>query len=272
MKRKNSSVDRYYVTEVDVYPESIYCYHDMMGELLIPTHDHKKGQLTYTKGGIVHIHTPGHTYYIPPHHFMWIPSGVDHSISTSTETAIMRNLYFPVEENELPFYSKEGVYMMDDLLLNLILFTEKWRGDIHKHDKNYAIVLAIKAILPDICDTSLPLSLPFPENNRLKKIINYMGEHIAEQISYKKLAAKFGFSERSLNRLFQKETSMSFIKYFTIMKMLRAIELLLTGKYTISEVAFEVGYSSAPTFSNTFYKLLGQRPSDYLSDKATTSV
>lgn len=267
MKQQKTSVDRYYMTEVDIHPESIYCYHDMMGELLIPTHNHEKAQLTYTKGGIVHIHTPGHTYYIPPRHFMWIPAGVYHSISTNTETSIMRNLYFPVEENEFPFYSREGIYMMDDLLLNLILFTEKWRGDIHKNDKNYAIALAIKSILPDICDTSIPLSLPFPENDRLKKIITYMSEHTAEQISYKKLAAKFGFSERSLNRLFQKETGMSFIKYFTIMKMLRAIELLLTGKYTITEVAFEVGYNSAPTFSNTFYKLLGQRPSDYLPEK-----
>lgn len=267
MKGQDASTDKYYMTEVDVHSESIYCYHDMMGELLIPEHNHKKAQLIYTEGGIVHIYTSGNTYYIPPRHFMWIPAGVYHSISTSTEKAIMRNLYFPVEENELPFYSQEGIYLVDDLLLNLILFTDKWRGDIHKNDKNYSIALAVKSILPDVCNSSVPLSLPFPKNDRLKKIVSYMTEHLEEQISYKKLATKFGFSERSLNRLFQKETGMSFIRYFTIQKMLRAIELLLAGEHTITEVAYEVGYSSAPTFSNTFYKLLGQRPSDYVMVK-----
>lgn len=267
MEFKNPSSDRYYITEVDVYPESIYCYHDVMGELLIPAHNHKKAQLIYTEGGIVHIHTPEHTYYIPPRHFMWIPAGVIHSIRTSTEKAIMRNLYFPVRENELPFYQQEGIYLADDLLLNLLLFTDKWRADIHKEDKNYAVALAIKSILPDVCHTSVPLSLPFPKNDRLKKVIAYMSEHLEEQIPYKQLAKKFGFSERTLNRLFQKETGMPFIKYLTIQKMLRAIELLLENTHTITEVAYAVGYSSAPTFSNTFYKLLGQRPSDYVTEK-----
>lgn len=267
MKHSKSSGSKYYMTEVDVDPTSIYCFHDTMGELLIPRHTHQKAQLIYTKGGVVHIHTPGHTYFIPPRHFMWIPSGVEHSISSSTEKAIMRNLYFPAQANELPFYEQEGVYMMDELLLNLILYTEKWRGDISTTNRNYPIALAIKSILPDICNTALPLSLPYPSNERLKKIITYMETHLHEQISYQRLARKFGFSERTLNRLFQKETGMSFIKYFTIQKMLRAIELLLNGAYTINEVAFEVGYSSAPTFSNTFFKLLGQRPSDYLTKR-----
>ncbi len=257
-------IDKYYLTEIDIHPASIYCYHDQMGELLIPEHKHKKAQLIYTEGGIVHIKTSNKTYYIPPRHFMWIPAGVYHSIQTSTETAIMRNLYFPVEENEDEFYSKEGIYLTDDLLLNLILFTYKWRADIHKDDKKYSILLAIKAILPDIGHSSIPLSLPYPKDERLKKIVLFMSENLDTKLSYVSLSKKFGFSERTLNRLFQKETGMSFIKYFTIQKMLRAIELLLDGKHTISEVAFEVGYNSAPTFSNTFYKLLGQRPSDYV--------
>ncbi|MBC9811287.1 helix-turn-helix transcriptional regulator [Crocinitomicaceae bacterium CZZ-1] len=264
MNFKNPSIDKYYITEVDVHADSIYCYHDVMGELLIPTHNHQKAQLIYTEGGIVHIHTSNHVYYIPPRHFMWIPAGVVHSIHTNTEKAIMRNLYFPVEKNDVLFYEQEGIYLANDLLLNLIMYTDRWRGDLHQQDKNYSIALAVKSILPELCQSSVPLSLPSPKNERLKKIIFYMTEHLEEQISYKKMSHTFGFSERSLNRLFQKETGMSFIRYFTIQKMLRAIELLLAGKHTITEVAYEVGYSSAPTFSNTFYKLLGQRPSDYL--------
>jgi AraC-like DNA-binding protein len=58
---------------------------------------------------------------------------------------------------------------------------------------------------------------------------------------------------------------MSFIQYFTIRRILKAIELLLEKKLSISEVARTVGYNSVPTFSNTFFKILGQRPSDYLN-------
>ncbi len=35
--------------------------------------------------------------------------------------------------------------------------------------------------------------------------------------------------------------------------------------YYLTAKAQEVGYNSVPTFSNTFFKILGQRPSDYLN-------
>lgn len=264
MKAKKNSSDKYYITEVDVIHDSIYCYHDVMGEYLIPDHSHDKAQLIYTEGGIVHIHTENNIYYIPPRHFMWIPAGIKHSIHTNTDKSIMRNLYFPVNPKEESFYKVEGIYLVDDLLLNLILYTDKWRGDVLVDNKNYAVLLAIKSILPDLCKQAIPLSLTFPKNARLKKIVSFMAEHLDEQLSYTDLAKKYGFSERTLNRLFKKETGMSFIRYFTIQKMLKAIELLLANEMTVNEVAFAVGYNSTPTFSNTFFKLLGQRPSEFL--------
>lgn len=264
MKNKKHTSDKYYITEVDKIENSIYCYHDVMGEYLIPDHSHQKAQLIYTEGGIVHIHTENDVYYIPPRHFMWIPAGVKHSIHTNTDKAIMRNLYFPVGKHDDEFYNKEGVYLVNDLLLNLFMYTYKWRGDVMPVDKNYAIPLAIKSILSDVYHESIPLSLTSPNNLRLKKVVAYMADHLEEQISYKKMAVKFGFSERTLNRLFQKETGMSFIRYLTIQRMLKAIELLMSNTMTVNEVAFAVGYSSSPTFSNTFYKLLGQRPSDFM--------
>jgi AraC-like DNA-binding protein len=56
--------------------------------------------------------------------------------------------------------------------------------------------------------------------------------------------------------------------------MLRAIELLQQRDMPVSEIALAVGYSSLPTFSNTFYKVLGQRPTDYVNgrDILTTPV
>jgi AraC-like DNA-binding protein len=60
---------------------------------------------------------------------------------------------------------------------------------------------------------------------------------------------------------------MSFIQFYTIRRILKAIELLLDRKLSVKEVAQEVGYNSVPTFSNTFFKILGQRPSDYLNGK-----
>jgi AraC-like DNA-binding protein len=257
--------EKYYIKEVDTDTKSIYCYHDLMGELLIPTHKHEKAQMLYSEGGFVHVTTETKTYFLPARHFIWIPGGIAHSIHPSSENVMMRNLYFPIDANESPFYGKEGIYPINDLLLQMMLFTNRWSGNLKIGSRNFIIANAIKAILPEICLTNLPLALPSPKDIRLSKIISYLDENLSETILFSDLAEQFGFSERSLYRLFQKDLGMSFIQYFTIRRILKAIELLLEKKQSVNEVARAVGYNSVPTFSNTFYKILGQRPSDYLN-------
>jgi len=60
---------------------------------------------------------------------------------------------------------------------------------------------------------------------------------------------------------------MSFIQYYTILRMLTALKYLLNDKMSVQQVAARVGYSSLPTFSNTFYKIVGVRPSEYVKNK-----
>ncbi|AWG26407.1 helix-turn-helix domain-containing protein [Flavobacterium kingsejongi] len=66
-------------------------------------------------------------------------------------------------------------------------------------------------------------------------------------------------------RVFQKKNFLQNIQFYTIQRILKALSLLLEHKFTVNEVARKVGYSSVPTFSNTFYKIIGQRPSEYIS-------
>lgn len=257
--------EKYYINKVDIYKKSIYCHHDLMGELLIPTHKHGKAQMLYTEGGIVYVITQTNTYFLPARHFMWIPNGVEHSIYTNCKNVVMSNLYFPVKNNEHTFYKTEGIYPVNDLLFQMMLFSNRWDGDLKKGSRKYNITIAIKAILPTICNINLPLSLPLSKDIRLAKIINYLDDNLGETILFSKLAIQFGFSERSLYRLFQKDLGMSFIQYLTIRRILKAIELLVEKKLKVNEVAQAVGYNSVPSFSNTFYKILRQRPSDYIN-------
>ena len=98
---------------------------------------------------------------------------------------------------------------------------------------------------------------------KLKEITQFLDNNLDQNIMLSDLAQRFDINERSLHRLFKKDTNISFIKFFTIIRMYKAIDYLSQKKYSISEIASKVGYSSIPTFSNTFYKVIGKRPSDY---------
>ncbi|WP_238140935.1 helix-turn-helix domain-containing protein [Psychroflexus sp. S27] len=60
---------------------------------------------------------------------------------------------------------------------------------------------------------------------------------------------------------------MSFIKYYTRLRIFKSLELLMNPNYNISEIANRVGYNSLPTFSNTFHEIMGKRPSEYRKSK-----
>lgn len=255
---------KYYIDQVDQDAESIYCHHDHMGESYIPEHFHKKGQFLVTEGGIVYVKTSNCTYFLPARHYLWIPAGTSHSIHPSSPEVIMRNLYFPVYKNDSAFFHQEGIYPVDKLLLELLLFTQQWNGNLQPETSEYHIAKGLKYLLPKLSPHKLTLALPVTTVVRLQTILEYIQEHLDENLLFSHVAETFGFSPRSLYRLFQSELKMSFIQYYTLARMLKAIELLVTKKYSISEVASAVGYNSIPTFSNTFQSIMGKRPSEYM--------
>lgn len=263
-------VNKYYMTEVDAFEDSIYCHHALMGDSYIGEHIHKKGQFLYTEGGVVFLKTASKSYFLPARHYIWIPAGVKHSIHPSSSNVVMRNLYFPTYETDTDFYDKINIYPVNDLLIELIMFTNRWNGNIFPvEEPKYSIAKAFKLILPELSQLELPLALPYPQHPKLKAIVSYLEENISENVNFKNMSQKFDVSERTLARLFQKELSMSFIQYYTILRMLTALKLLLDERLSVNEVALKVGYSSLPTFSNTFNKVIGVRPSDYVKHKHT---
>jgi AraC-like DNA-binding protein len=257
--------EKYYLNAVDTISTAIYSHHGLTGELLIPTHSHQKAQLLYTEGGIVNVAVEGKTYFLPARHYLWIPAGVMHSIHPNSVQVTMRNLYFPIEEDDAAFYKQLAVYPANELVYQFILFSKKYQGDVLISDTiNFQILKALKLLLAKVNPIDLPLSLPVVNDKRLLQVTNYLANNVQLKFNFKNLAQQFGFSERTLSRLFKVELNMSFIQYLTILRMLKALKLLLDDKLPVNEVAIMVGYNSLPTFSNTFKQLVGMRPSEYV--------
>jgi AraC-like DNA-binding protein len=259
--------NKYYITDVDKFSTSIYCYHDVMGELLIPTHIHDKDQLLYTEGGIVYVVVNNQRYYLPPRHFMWIPAGVEHSIHPSSEKIIMRNLYFPVYRKDAIFFKKVGIYPINQMLLEMLLYTQRYTGNLFQSSDDYHIVKSLKLVLPKVTNHDLPLILPYPKDKRLMEIIDYIDLNLSQNVYLPQLANQFTFTEKTLSRLFKKDLNMTFVQYITTRRILKFIELVIDKNYSISNASIAVGYMSLPTFSNTFHKFMKQRPSEYFKER-----
>lgn len=95
------------------------------------------------------------------------------------------------------------------------------------------------------------------------KVIRYMQENIALNITLEELCKKFNYSQSHLSSIFMKETGMSPISYFIRLKVQKACEYIELTNLKITEVATKLGYSEAAYFTRIFTKIMGVSPSLY---------
>lgn len=184
----------------------------------------------------------------------------------------MRNIYFDTNtDEENPFYEQIGIYPVNNLLLEMFLFSERWNGNIVPQTKEYDFLNTLKNILPVVSEHPLPIALPTTDNQRLRPVLKHIVEGLADDgMSLESVGKATGFSERTLSRLFQSALDTSFFQYLKLARMIKAMEKLLESDATISEIAYQVGYNSISSFSNTFYKMVGKRPSEFKELKQST--
>ena len=106
--------------------------------------------------------------------------------------------------------------------------------------------------------------IPQQEDAFLKKVKDIMQNHLSDpQFSITQLAQKIALSNTQLHRKVVALTGQPPIKLMKTMRINKAKELLLTTTSTISEVAYQVGFSDPSYFSKTFKSAQGLSPKDY---------
>jgi len=77
------------------------------------------------------------------------------------------------------------------------------------------------------------------------------------------LSEKVGMTYPALSKLFSEHTGSILEKYIILLKIEKAKELLSYNEYTLSEIAYMMGYSSVQYLSNQFRQVTGYTVSEY---------
>ena len=106
---------------------------------------------------------------------------------------------------------------------------------------------------------------PYQKNlSALAPALDYINEHFTEEnIKVEQLATLCGVSEPYLRRMFGRALSVSPAVYIRSLRIRYAKELLLTGEYSVSEVAGLAGFNDISYFSREFKRATGVSPSEY---------
>lgn len=110
----------------------------------------------------------------------------------------------------------------------------------------------------------LPFGLPEPQSEALRRLCQKVREAPGEPWSSAEAAKESSMSERTLNRHFQQQTSLTWSEWVRRAKLMEALVRLAQG-HSVLRVALDLGYGSHSAFSAMFRRVIGVAP-------ATTSA
>ena len=111
-------------------------------------------------------------------------------------------------------------------------------------------------------------ALKLSGNNRIAFVINYIREHLHENLTIAELSKKAYMSESHFFRVFKNETGLSPIDFINNERIKLATRLLADPKMKIKEVYMRCGFDNRSYFNRMFKRIQKLSPTEY---QASTS-
>lgn len=244
-----------------------YVKHGKLGQQEGGFHIHAVGQLLFAEAGLIHIEYSDRNILLPMQFCSWIPPFKPHRIWSTASDDYVRAIYFESHFCKNKIFLEDSVFPLSKVLKEMIRYTVKWDCTVSESIYETTFLTVIRQMLPDEMAHFIKLEIPRTDHPQLRPILDYIGEHVHQDIRIRELEYLFGISGRTLHRLFTKELGQSFSAYLMFYRLLKAIELLSEGIQNVKTVAYAVGYNSIPSFCRMFKLVTGQNPQQFIPTK-----
>ncbi|MEX1109292.1 MAG: helix-turn-helix transcriptional regulator, partial [Dongiaceae bacterium] len=219
----------------------------------IEPHSHVSHQIVHAATGVMRIASRGGTWVVPPGRALWMPAGVLHSIACVGAVA-MRTVYLRGEHPAFP--ADCTVWSVSPLMRELILRMVGQPDPVLVPPLLSLLIAEIENV------ESVPLHIPEPSDPRLRRVTAALLAEPTLERPIASLAKDAAMSTRTFIRRFHLETGMTLRQWRRQARLLLALERLGAGA-SVSDAAFDVGYSSASAFVHAFRGSLGTTPGRY---------
>lgn len=102
--------------------------------------------------------------------------------------------------------------------------------------------------------------------NVIEESVEYIKRNLESDLSLATLSKRANFSEVHFHNTFKKATGMTLRQFVEDQRIKRATNLLLTTDFTLTQIAYECGFTSQSYFSFAFKRKMNITPRDYVKD------
>lgn len=225
-------------------------------------HSHVRGQVFCIESGLIHVRTSHGSWLLPPHRAGWIPPGEQHRASVSGATSGWSVVVAPEQARQLP--SQPCVVGISELMRALVRRAVSWTMQQSLSSEQQRIM---QVLLDEIARAPHePLHLPMPSDPRLARIARAIFEKPGDTRTLEQWAAWGAVSARTLRRLMQAETGLSFVAWRQQVRLTHALEMLARGE-PVAGISDALNYASPSNFIAMFRRAFGESPARYFSGR-----
>ncbi|WP_313215204.1 helix-turn-helix domain-containing protein [Soonwooa sp.] len=217
-------------------------------------------QLNYVEQGYQYFHIEHKIYLVPQNNVIWIPANKKHR-TTSEAKVVNPMLILFKSAPKKDFYNEVHVFEAPAVLREMMFYASKWNKARTEDHEQHFFLKALLGSLPNFCNDSFGLQVPVPRDSRLIPVCHYINANFQYNVSADDLGEIAKMSARNLQRIFKQETGITLQKYIQLIRIVKSIELIDLKRFTLSEVAYKVGYNSLSAFRNSYFAIMKTKPS-----------
>jgi AraC-like DNA-binding protein len=226
----------------------------------ISRHSHQRAQLIFLSLGALRLQTHDGVWVAPPGRAAWIPGNTVHWANYTKRSSVRIAYIDTTAFDGLP--RSCTVFALTGLLRELVMRATDlgWHWPLDGRAER-----AMRVLVDEVANlVPLGLFLPHGRDPRLRRVIEALAMEPGDDRNLEDWTAVARTSPRTLARLFQMETGLSFGRWREQLRLICAIERLADGG-SITRVAHDLGYSGAGAFTTMFTRAMGQPPRTYLA-------
>ncbi len=219
------------------------------------------GQLVRCIAGEAQLYGATGQWDIPADHMVYIPAGRMFRLMARQPASVIVVKFC---NGEVPWHH-DGCWVgpVASFASKMIDYGLRWGATTSLDDPvaaSYFITLG--HMLPGWFDHERIMWTPHTEGDAVQKVIDLaVGAGVV--LSLAEAANHVGMSERTLRRHMKSELGQSWREFSKESRMNRAMTLLRKERKSVTETAFEVGFSSSSAFTHAFRSYVGKTPSMY---------